>query len=1540
MPSPAAILRASQLTKAGRPTPGPQGNWGGQMPAGYQAQPGNYAASYGPFLPRPAQDFTEGAFGPFSPILPVPVDMPPAGAERAQPRRWQYPVGENLPIGVPGSEGFKLAPFDQLKTLSRVYSILRTCIQIRKAEIRALDWDIVLTTDAAKAYKGDRSAMRSFGERRAQAIKWFKKPDPNYFTFSSFLDTMLDQMFTIDALTLYLCPTRGRGGGLFGSGLDSLWLIDGAGIRPLTGLHGEFPRPPAVAYQQYEWGVPRSDFMLMRDGRDLDEAGFTPDDLTGQFRGDQMLYLPTLVQADSPYGFSMVERAIVPVITGLQKQAMQLQHFTEGTIPGVYISPGDVNMTPNQIRELQDALNAFAGDQAWMHKVIVLPPGSKTMPQKQMEIVDQADEWIATEVAMVCDINPMELGVLPKVSTVASPFAAREMAQASRTIHQRISTKPTLSFVQEIFNVILQDVAGQQDLRFLFSGMEEVQDQAAVTDMGVKQVQSGIRSIDEFRDMLGLVPWDLPETSEPVVFTQMGPVPLGQAASLLGLPPGNQAGANGSKPAGTAAHAAAQGHQRVTASASNRSNQPGSVTERQRARGGALAPQHATGTGAPGRATGKPVPKAAVAELEALGRHLRKGRDIATWEPVNLPPAVLTLMKADLADGHSVTTAVQDALLEFQGMLAKAGGAGPKVPPGTTQTGQTQQQQSLNQQFAQLGAQYAQQINAAFGQALGQAARLIAQWAAGTLAVTLAVLVGMITGLLAKALAKVLRKIWKAAWRLGTQAAEGQAGGKGNRARDAEALAAFLATVGADLAGLISTTRMRQLEDALRTAIRNGEDPQAIIEEIERILRVASRAAMIADTEVTRAANAAQIQVFKDLGIAYKTWHTRNDSKVCGTCMANQNQGPVPLSATFKSGLVAPPQHSRCRCWIAGWTPPAPAATKVLTRRVMDNGEVVFEDADAPDANPSGGGALTGPYPHRAAGDYIPGGVPGATAGGEPPRWDGTQVEPHLLSLPSGDDGEQGGPRGAGAGPATAFPAPYMDGYWPGGGHGSAQPPASPIGGENGRPPNEVGKVADAAARFLADAPKAKASTVFAQLSRNYPPDSIAWVHRCDWVGPVELPLDLVDFGNRKEWAAHHETARVNEFARDLKAHRKVDPVVAVMRPDHNHVRIIDGHHRSLACKKIGWPVRAYIGTPRGKTDLKAAYEAHLYQEHQGSSEENKSFTAGAMGGGSVSGLTPFNLAGQVKRSKESVDYRKAEGLLRQCGNCSMFIAGGSCTDVAGKIKPVDTCDIWAPRIVKAAKAPYVAGLMVRAADTGRVLMLQRSLDDDQDHAAGKWENPGGHQEPGETLLQAAAREWQEETGMTLPQGTLTGSWDGTNGIYRGYVLTIPSETGVEIFAGRDQVWDPDDPHGDKTQAIAWWDPGQFAGNPSVRPEMQDDLALVLDALGGSDVAKSAETPMLEATPDLLGTHGLWHTPDRHVGERQKLPNYIEHIAHALMRDQGMGESQAIATAINAVKRWARGDLHWGRGKVSPEVRAASQRALQEWDDLKRSHEG
>lgn len=156
--------------------------------------------------------------------------------------------------------------------------------------------------------------------------------------------------------------------------------------------------------------------------------------------------------------------------------------------------------------------------------------------------------------------------------------------------------------------------------------------------------------------------------------------------------------------------------------------------------------------------------------------------------------------------------------------------------------------------------------------------------------------------------------------------------------------------------------------------------------------------------------------------------------------------------------------------------------------------------------------------------------------------------------------------------------------------------------------------------------------------------------------------------------------------------------------------------------------------------------------------------------------------------------------------------------------------------VAKAAGEIAVAGLAVLAADTGRVLMLQRALNAD-DPAAGMWEFPGGHLEGDESPLAAAWREWQEECGTPCAPGVQTGTWTA-NGIYQGIVWTIESESMIPVRADG-VITNPDDPDGDNAEAIAWWDPATLAGNPAVRPELlaslNDVLPLLLPGDGGDD---------------------------------------------------------------------------------------------------------
>jgi 8-oxo-dGTP pyrophosphatase MutT (NUDIX family) len=171
-------------------------------------------------------------------------------------------------------------------------------------------------------------------------------------------------------------------------------------------------------------------------------------------------------------------------------------------------------------------------------------------------------------------------------------------------------------------------------------------------------------------------------------------------------------------------------------------------------------------------------------------------------------------------------------------------------------------------------------------------------------------------------------------------------------------------------------------------------------------------------------------------------------------------------------------------------------------------------------------------------------------------------------------------------------------------------------------------------------------------------------------------------------------------------------------------------------------------------------------------------------------------------------------------------------TELRGLLRSYDDHLAVFPLIAAATSDPSVAGLGVRALDTGRVLMLQRALaPNGDDPAAGTWEMPGGHLDPGEDPLSGAIREWQEETGCQLPDGSLWGVWHSPDGVYQGHIYNVNSEADVPIHDGRDQVINPDDPDGDLTEALAWWDPRDLS-NPLVRPELANQTNAVHTALG------------------------------------------------------------------------------------------------------------
>ncbi len=103
----------------------------------------------------------------------------------------------------------------------------------------------------------------------------------------------------------------------------------------------------------------------------------------------------------------------------------------------------------------------------------------------------------------------------------------------------------------------------------------------------------------------------------------------------------------------------------------------------------------------------------------------------------------------------------------------------------------------------------------------------------------------------------------------------------------------------------------------------------------------------------------------------------------------------------------------------------------------------------------------------------------------------------------------------------------------------------------------------------------------------------------------------------------------------------------------------------------------------------------------------------------------------------------------------------------------------------------------------GRVLIIQRA----KPPLAGIWSLPGGHVEPGETVLAAAHRELTEETGIEARLQHLVGLYDlirrnEAGGISVHYVIAC--YTG--LWQSGDGVAASD------AMAVGWANPGEFGG--------------------------------------------------------------------------------------------------------------------------------
>lgn len=459
---------------------------------------------YGTSTPMPRNPLLANV--PFAPGLPlIPGALNPLNPDtgRPNPRRYEYLVAQNINV----SEN-RLVPFKTLRAAADQIDILRRCIEVRKAKLTGLEWDIVLTDAASERISAESGGnhLRAMADARirfapeiARMRKFWETPDPaNGLGFTDWLSMAIEEMDVLDALAVW--PEATVGGEIRG-----LQILDGSTIKPLIDDRGMRPDPETgPAFQQILYGFPRSEFSATVD----DEAA------DGEFSSDELAYLIRNRRANTVYGYSPVERALPMADIYLRRQQWLRAEFTDGVMPKTFLElPESANLTPEQIRAYENIFNDdLAGQTEQRNRMRFLLPGASLKFEEgyQEKFSDRLDDYLITSITGHFGVLPTEIGFSAKGGMGSSGHQAGEAEAA-----EQIGTIPTARWLsQQISNLSYRWLGMPRELEFRLAPSERSNTEEAAKRDDIRKRSAGM-TVNEGRADLGLPLIDAPEADMP-----------------------------------------------------------------------------------------------------------------------------------------------------------------------------------------------------------------------------------------------------------------------------------------------------------------------------------------------------------------------------------------------------------------------------------------------------------------------------------------------------------------------------------------------------------------------------------------------------------------------------------------------------------------------------------------------------------------------------------------------------------------------------------------------------------------------------------------------------------------------------------------------------------------------------------------------------------------------------------------------------------------------------------------------------------------
>jgi hypothetical protein len=393
----------------------------------------------------------------FGPGRPEPAAQAPASVAG---RAFDFPVAYNT--------GAQLRPYEaigfaDLRALADGWDLLRLVIETRKDQLEKLDWAIKPRQKRGAAHAD--AVMRLDHDARVAEIESFLRCPDQEHAWGAWLRLLLEDLFVIDAPTLYV--RRDRGGRPY-----ALEVVDGATIKRVLDESGRTPVPPQPAYRQILKGIPAVDYTR-----------------------DELIYMPRNPRPHKVYGFSPVEQITLTVNIALRRALSQLHYYTEGNIPEALIGV-PATWTPEQIRQFQlywDSL--MDGNTAERRHARFIPGDMRYQPTREPALKDQYDEWLARVVCYAFSVSP-------------TPFVAQVNRATAESTHEAALEEglaPLQNWVKRLVDLVLVREFDAPDLEFAWIDDRRIDavQQAQIDDI---YLRAGVKSVDEVRASLGLGP--------------------------------------------------------------------------------------------------------------------------------------------------------------------------------------------------------------------------------------------------------------------------------------------------------------------------------------------------------------------------------------------------------------------------------------------------------------------------------------------------------------------------------------------------------------------------------------------------------------------------------------------------------------------------------------------------------------------------------------------------------------------------------------------------------------------------------------------------------------------------------------------------------------------------------------------------------------------------------------------------------------------------------------------------------------------------